>query len=161
MNTIRLVFREAHRNLQSIPSKEDTFATGTKYPSKSNVRLIESQIKGVKKGRDQVYLSVLPKCSSYWGVVYREINRPCINTVRKRRSKCSVSVTSYQIAVCPCISCAFISLRSFKNCLRNCRHLEMADIRQHSLKQIFLKAQPYCIIVNGGNQKSWKRWLGN
>ena len=29
----------------------------------------------------------------------------------------------------------------------------MADIRQHSLKQIFLKAQLYCIIVNGGNQK--------
>ena len=54
MNAITLVFRVAHRNLQPIPSKEDTFATGTKYPSNSNVRLIESQIKGVKKGRDQL-----------------------------------------------------------------------------------------------------------
>ena len=32
----------------------DTFGTGTKCPSKSDVRLIESQIMEVKKGRDQL-----------------------------------------------------------------------------------------------------------
>ena len=36
----------------------DTFGTGIKCPSKSNVRLIESQRKGVKKGRDQLCLGV-------------------------------------------------------------------------------------------------------
>jgi len=35
---------------QSTLSKTDTFGTGTKR----GVRLIESQIKGVKKGRDQL-----------------------------------------------------------------------------------------------------------
>ena len=40
--------------LQSTPSKTDTFGTGSKCPSYRDVRLIESQIKGVKKGRDQL-----------------------------------------------------------------------------------------------------------
>ena len=35
-------------------SKTDTFGTGTKCPSQRGVRLIESQIKGVEKGRDQL-----------------------------------------------------------------------------------------------------------
>ena len=35
-------------------SKADTFGTGTKCLSKSDVYLKESQIKGVKKGRDQL-----------------------------------------------------------------------------------------------------------
>ena len=30
------------------------FGTGTKCPSKSDVHFIESQIKGVKKGREQL-----------------------------------------------------------------------------------------------------------
>ena len=34
--------------------KTDTFGTGTRCPSCRGVRLIESQIKGVKKGRDQL-----------------------------------------------------------------------------------------------------------
>ena len=33
--------------------------------SKSDVHLIESQIKGVKKGRDQLLVSVLQRCPSY------------------------------------------------------------------------------------------------
>ena len=40
--------------VQSILSKTDTFGTGTKCPSQRSVRLIESQIKGVKKGRDHL-----------------------------------------------------------------------------------------------------------
>ena len=40
--------------LQSTLSKSDTFGAGTKCPSKRDVRLIEGQIKGVKKGRDQL-----------------------------------------------------------------------------------------------------------
>ena len=40
--------------IQSILSKSDTFGAGTRCPSKRDVRLIESQIKGVKKGRDQL-----------------------------------------------------------------------------------------------------------
>ena len=40
--------------IQSTRSKTDTFGTGTKCPSYRGVRLIESQIKGVKKGRDQL-----------------------------------------------------------------------------------------------------------
>ena len=32
----------------------DTFGSGTKRPSKSNVRLIDGQINGVQKGKDQV-----------------------------------------------------------------------------------------------------------
>ena len=40
--------------LRSTFSKTDAFGTSTKCPSKRDVRLIESQIKGVKKGRDQL-----------------------------------------------------------------------------------------------------------
>ena len=40
--------------IQSTLSKSDTFGAGTKCPSKRDVCLIESQIKGVKKGRDQL-----------------------------------------------------------------------------------------------------------
>ena len=40
--------------LRSTYSKTDAFVTSTKCPSKRDVRLIESQIKGVKKGRDQL-----------------------------------------------------------------------------------------------------------
>ena len=38
--------------IQSTLSKSDTFGAGTKCPSKRDARLIESQIKGVKKGQD-------------------------------------------------------------------------------------------------------------
>jgi len=55
-------------HVQSTLSKTDTFGTGTKYPFLCFVRLIESQIKGVKKGRDQLYVSVLQRCPSYRGV---------------------------------------------------------------------------------------------
>ena len=40
--------------IQSTLSRMDSFVTGTKCQSKSNVRLIKSQIKGVKKGRSQL-----------------------------------------------------------------------------------------------------------
>ena len=40
--------------IQSTPCKMDTFGTGSKCPSWRDVHLIESQIKGVKKGRDQL-----------------------------------------------------------------------------------------------------------
>ena len=40
--------------VQSTLSKTDTFGTGTECPSERGVRLIESQVKGVKKGRDQL-----------------------------------------------------------------------------------------------------------
>ena len=47
---------------QSTLSKTDTFGNGTKYPSDRDVRLLESQIKGSKKGRGQLWVSVLPRC---------------------------------------------------------------------------------------------------
>ena len=40
--------------VQSTIFKSDTFGAGTKCPSKRDVGLIESQIKGVKKGKDQL-----------------------------------------------------------------------------------------------------------
>ena len=40
--------------LQSTLSKLDTSEAGTKCPSKRDVRLMKSQIKGVKKARDQL-----------------------------------------------------------------------------------------------------------
>ena len=40
--------------IQSTLPKTHTFGTGTNCPSQRGVRLIESQIKGVKKGRDQL-----------------------------------------------------------------------------------------------------------
>ena len=40
--------------IQSTLSKSNTFGAGTKCPSKRDARLIESQIKGVKKDRDQL-----------------------------------------------------------------------------------------------------------
>ena len=49
--------------IQSTLSKTDTFGTGTNCPSQIDVRLIKSQIKGVKKGRDQLQVSVLKKVS--------------------------------------------------------------------------------------------------
>ena len=46
--------RRAGSSIQSTLSKTDTFGTRTKCPSYRGVRLIESQIKGLKKGRDQL-----------------------------------------------------------------------------------------------------------
>ena len=46
--------REPVSEIQSTLSKSVTFGAGTMCPSKRDVRLIESQIKGVKKGRDQL-----------------------------------------------------------------------------------------------------------
>ena len=40
--------------IQSTLSKMDIFRTSPNCPSKSDVHLIESQIKGIKKGRDQL-----------------------------------------------------------------------------------------------------------
>ena len=40
--------------IQSPLLKTDTFGTGTKCPSKRDDCLIESQVKTVKKGRDQL-----------------------------------------------------------------------------------------------------------
>ena len=45
--------------------KMDTFGAGAKCPSQRDVHLIESQIKEVKKGRDQLQVSVLQGCLSY------------------------------------------------------------------------------------------------
>ena len=45
---------DSANDLQSTLSKTDTFGTGTKCPSYRDVRFIESQIKEVKKGRDQL-----------------------------------------------------------------------------------------------------------
>ena len=56
------------RTPQLILSKMDTFGAGSKCPSQRDVRLIKSQIKGVKKGRDQLQVSVLQRCPSYRGV---------------------------------------------------------------------------------------------
>ena len=42
------------KRLKSTLCKTDTFGTGTKCPSSRGVRLTESQIYGVKKGRDQL-----------------------------------------------------------------------------------------------------------
>ena len=42
------------REIQSALSETDTFGMGTKCPSKRDVRLIEIQVKGVKKGRHQL-----------------------------------------------------------------------------------------------------------
>ena len=42
------------REIQSALSETDTFGMGTKCPSKRDVHLIEIQVKGVKKGRDQL-----------------------------------------------------------------------------------------------------------
>ena len=55
--------------LLSTPSKTDTFGTSTKFPSQRDVHVIESPIKGVKKGTDQFQMSILQRqCSSYRGV---------------------------------------------------------------------------------------------
>ena len=42
------------REIQSALSETYTFGTGNKCPCKRDVRLIEFQVKGVKKGRDQL-----------------------------------------------------------------------------------------------------------
>ena len=55
------------REIQSALSEKDTFGMGTKCPSKRDVRLIEIQVKGVKKGRDQLDGSILQRCPCYKG----------------------------------------------------------------------------------------------
>ena len=68
MNFKRLRFPTGRRQiswLQSTLFKKDTFGTGTSCLSQRDVRLIESQIEGVKKGRDQLWLSILQTCPSY------------------------------------------------------------------------------------------------
>ena len=49
-----VVLTPIKREIQSALSETDTFGTGNKYPSKRDVLLIEIQVKGVKKGRDQL-----------------------------------------------------------------------------------------------------------
>ena len=49
----------------STHSQTHTFGTGTKSPSKNDFCLTESKIMGVKKGRDQLKVCVLMRCSSY------------------------------------------------------------------------------------------------
>ena len=56
------------REIQSALSETDTFGMGNKCPSKRDVCLIEIQVKGLKKGRDQLYGSILQRCPSYKGV---------------------------------------------------------------------------------------------
>ena len=51
-----LVHRRPHTNQLCHPC--------TKRLSKSDVYLMESQTKGVKRGRDQVLVSILPRCLS-------------------------------------------------------------------------------------------------
>ena len=55
-------------NIMRTRLKRDTFGNGTKCLSKSKVCLIESQIKGVKKGKDQFLVSILQSSQSYKGV---------------------------------------------------------------------------------------------
>ena len=50
--------KDEKKVVQSTLSKTDTFGTGTKCPPQRDVRLIKSQIKGIKKGRDQLQVSV-------------------------------------------------------------------------------------------------------
>ena len=49
--------------------KTDTFGTGTKCPSYGDVRLMKRQIKGISKGRDQLY-----RCPFYRGVRLIEVS---------------------------------------------------------------------------------------
>ena len=51
----------------------------TKCSSQTDVRLIESQIKGVKKGSDQLEVSVLRKCPSYRGVRSERVDSMRLN----------------------------------------------------------------------------------
>ena len=77
--------------IQSTLSKTDTFGTGIKCPSQRDVRLIESQIKGVKKGRDQLQVFVLQRClhvlqrcplrESRLYIVFWHLRHPCPATV--------------------------------------------------------------------------------
>ena len=64
--------------IQSTLSKSDTFGAGTKCPSKRDVCLIESQIKGVKKGRDQTN----SRCPFYRGVRLIEVSVKRESTVQ-------------------------------------------------------------------------------
>ena len=53
-STVLLLAASMSLILQPTVSKTDTFGTSTKCPCKSDDRVIQSRIKGVKKGRDQV-----------------------------------------------------------------------------------------------------------
>ena len=53
---------------QSTPSKTDTFRTGSKCPSQRDVRLAESQLKGVKKAGTN------SRCPFYRGVHLIEVS---------------------------------------------------------------------------------------
>ena len=52
LNYKNLYLAQWLRGIASTLSKEDTFGAGTYCPSKGDVRLIESQIKGAEKSRD-------------------------------------------------------------------------------------------------------------
>ena len=54
--------------LQSTLSKTDAFGTSSKCRLKGDVRVIQSKINGVKKGRDKVSMSVISTYPSYRGV---------------------------------------------------------------------------------------------
>ena len=56
------------REIQSALSETDTFGTGKKCPCKRDVCIIEIQVKGVKKGRDQLHGSILQRCPCHKGV---------------------------------------------------------------------------------------------
>ena len=59
--------------LRSTFSKRNTFGARTKCLSKTDVRLINSQIKGSEKGKDQLLISFLiPRYPSYKKILLRE-----------------------------------------------------------------------------------------
>ena len=65
---LRVLCSTTFFEIQSSLSKTDTFGTGTSCLSWRDVRLMERQIEGAKKGRDQLSVSVLQRCPSYGGV---------------------------------------------------------------------------------------------
>ena len=58
MTTIKAILAKKTTRTDTVHSRTDSFGTNTKCPSQRDVRLIESQIKGVlKRGRDRHYIA--------------------------------------------------------------------------------------------------------
>ena len=121
-------------DIQSTLSKKDTFGTGIKCPSQRGVRLIESQIKGAKKGRDQLQVSVLQRCPSY-----RESNKGS-----KERQGPTLSVRFTEVSIlqrCPLRESRLYSNIALK--IRILSHISFSSfIRYTGQQKVMVLAHP-------------------
>ena len=78
-----------------------TFGTNPRCSFNRDVHLIKSQLQGVKKGRDQLWVSVFGRCPSYGGVCEEEVD--CITPLQCWENCCTAQLSlDIKWSACAC-----------------------------------------------------------